>query len=1464
MSAMRSFELATLIFYSTELALKLFAFNPRDWLKHGYNRLDVVVVICSWTAYAWYSFSLLRFLRVLKPLRLLRYFSGIGAILDSLSTSAPLVGNVVLLLAFFLTLFATVGLTAFSGSYDRRCAMVDDGSLPALERWCSQPDNPFGFKCPAEQYCERHFGPPNNGFTSFDNLGPALVLLARSLALTNWTESCYALMEAENILCAVYFVLLVYFVTWVVLQLFVAAVVAAFSQIRAQRDRLDAVAARTRSRRGRLYQVVRKIINAKRLLGYSPGWNATQFTEYVTDSEGDDPGTDLGGNASPARDTLLNADGLADATGASDSDDHSTVFPEASLPHLGGNATPPETKAPADPHSPGNLQESFASHPIPPLSSSVSLARDEAGSITGAAFLGASTGGVSVLRSTTSSAHRRKVVVMEETRVSDEELVAVPSASGDGSVTLVPRSDFEEQRRERLRQLKHYNSYHTLATIPKTPAPVKVRNRVKLWVRRHYRIALVHAHRLQFLPPVIITRRICSAIVNNDYFETFLAWCIVANTVVLATEHRGMSPTWRSANNTANYVFSVVFAAEMVLKIIALGPTTYWKSVGNRFDAILVTVTFVSTILPSRNLNAATLRIFRVLRVVRILNAMPEMRRLVESIFRSIQGIANLILFMIFSIFFIGVLGMELFGGRFEYGADKPRLNFDSFVYSMISVYFILTGEDWEIQLFNGLKSTSAWAAPVFYIGSWFYCYSLLINLLVAVILESFEETEEVKIFQQANWVNQQRAAKARKAASPPPITPSTQPRRGSRAARSEDSGPAGSDGAKPLVRSRTLVLPHLGTGLPGGSVPVISLTQPDALSDRPRRRGPSPDAHSESEEKSDYGEDIQSSGQSDGGEDEGRPEPKKTPSRLARVTVARPHSPSGILRGRRAERAAPGQSVTFHPVVTRGEDEVDDLDEALARSQRRASNPSVKRRLSEPGSPPRRIGTLAKLTSFIRQPGSGRVAQQSPDDENPTMSRKDTVVAFIKKQSMRQITENEEETGKSSPRNSPKTTLPRHLSIFELSAAGTSALSTHALPHAAANPANVKQDGAAPRKEEGGVLRLALPSTGSGSAVPFDYRTRMAALIIDDAMSDTSDEEERSGTGEGPSSFSPLRDLAAALDEDDLDGARKESLSWDAESVTSLTVSEWIRSNAEKIISHKHFEKGMVVIILASVAFLVIPPHSKIYQSDADYITDVETYTRTERAVKVSEYIFLAAFSLEAILRVVSRGFRAYFADNWNKLDAILLVSMWLNLLFDVLSVQRSLAHKIGTVFRVFRLLRPLRLIRRNQSMRVLFLYLLKSAPGMTNVLLLNLFAYVIFGILGTDLFSGDFESCTDGSDAVSTKADCSGVWFTATSGVLSPRRWDNLYWSGRSFDNLIASSLTLFEISTMSNWAEPLFGLMDIAGTDKQPVTDASWYNCVFVLAFIFVASLFLLNLFIGTIIENVNKEKGTAFFD
>ena len=251
-------------------------------------------------------------------------------------------------------------------------------------------------------------------------------------------------------------------------------------------------------------------------------------------------------------------------------------------------------------------------------------------------------------------------------------------------------------------------------------------------------------------------------------FEYVMILCIAANAIVLAAESDGIKgteygessrteekhfgarvdghrvgaapyflllpthascrcfPSSEAALSTMNDVFTWIFAVEMLFKLIAYSFLQYISDSFNVFDGIIVIFGLLDFALTRMEINAAALsiiqvfRLCRIVRVVKLVRYLESMQVIIEVIASSMSSFTYLFLLLILFMFIFSVLGMQLFAGQLNFdvnGNNPPRENFDSLDQSIITVFIVLTGENWNAILMQGVNA-SGYFSTLYYV-SW-------------------------------------------------------------------------------------------------------------------------------------------------------------------------------------------------------------------------------------------------------------------------------------------------------------------------------------------------------------------------------------------------------------------------------------------------------------------------------------------------------------------------------------------------------------------------------------------------------------------------------------------------------------------------------------------------------------------------------------------------------------------------
>uniref|UniRef100_A0A8C2SWP2 Voltage-dependent L-type calcium channel subunit alpha n=1 Tax=Coturnix japonica TaxID=93934 RepID=A0A8C2SWP2_COTJA len=255
-------------------------------------------------------------------------------------------------------------------------------------------------------------------------------------------------------------------------------------------------------------------------------------------------------------------------------------------------------------------------------------------------------------------------------------------------------------------------------------------------------------------------RRKCRDVVKSKFFYWLVILLVALNTLSIASEHH-FQPEWLTiVQDNANRVLLALFVAEMLLKMYALGLRQYFMSLFNRFDCFVVCMGVLETILVELStlspLGISVLRCIRLLRIFKITRYWTSLSNLVASLLNSVRSIASLLLLLFLFIIVFALLGMQLFGGMYDFeDMEVRRSTFDNFPQALISVFQILTGEDWNSIMYNGIM---AYGGPSFpgmlvciYFIILFVCGNyILLNVFLAIAVDNLAEAESLTSAQKA------------------------------------------------------------------------------------------------------------------------------------------------------------------------------------------------------------------------------------------------------------------------------------------------------------------------------------------------------------------------------------------------------------------------------------------------------------------------------------------------------------------------------------------------------------------------------------------------------------------------------------------------------------------------------------------------------------------------------------------
>lgn len=280
------------------------------------------------------------------------------------------------------------------------------------------------------------------------------------------------------------------------------------------------------------------------------------------------------------------------------------------------------------------------------------------------------------------------------------------------------------------------------------------------------------------------------------------------------------------------------------------------------------------------------------------------------------------------------------------------------------------------------------------------------------------------------------------------------------------------------------------------------------------------------------------------------------------------------------------------------------------------------------------------------------------------------------------------------------------------------------------------------------------------------------------------------------------------------------------------------LRKVCKAIVEFKYYDMFVMVLIGISTLLLMLD----------NPLNDQESYKAL--ALEKIDMVITIAFVLESLINIVFLGLLfngkdSYLKDNWNVLDFCIVN-------FSLVSiVSASMNLEILKIFRMMRVLRPLRMLKRNFGLRIQVVSLLNSIPGIANLLAITLLLLMLFGIQGVNLLAGRMFYCNMENipahvhDKILSEWDCydyGGEWL--------------LY--DTNFDNVGNAMVTMFTMMTTEGWNAVMWLAIDATEIHQVPSLNYRSAYILFFVIFMIFGFLFILNLFVGVVLNRFDLEK------
>ncbi|XP_076859146.1 voltage-dependent L-type calcium channel subunit alpha-1D isoform X4 [Brachyhypopomus gauderio] len=271
-------------------------------------------------------------------------------------------------------------------------------------------------------------------------------------------------------------------------------------------------------------------------------------------------------------------------------------------------------------------------------------------------------------------------------------------------------------------------------------------------------------------------RRKCRAAVKSTSFYWLVIVLVFLNTLTISSEHYNQPGWLTQVQEVANKVLLAMFTCEMLVKMYSLGLQAYFVSLFNRFDCFVVCGGIAETILVELEimwpLGISVLRCVRLLRIFKVTRHWASLSNLVASLLNSMKSIASLLLLLFLFIIIFSLLGMQLFGGKFNFDENvTKRSTFDTFPQALLTVFQILTGEDWNTVMYDGIMayggpSSSGMVVCIYFIILFICGNYILLNVFLAIAVDNLADAESLNSAQKEQEEENRRRRKVRSGSS--------------------------------------------------------------------------------------------------------------------------------------------------------------------------------------------------------------------------------------------------------------------------------------------------------------------------------------------------------------------------------------------------------------------------------------------------------------------------------------------------------------------------------------------------------------------------------------------------------------------------------------------------------------------------------------------------------------------------
>uniref|UniRef100_A0A8C4L193 Voltage-dependent P/Q-type calcium channel subunit alpha-1A n=1 Tax=Equus asinus TaxID=9793 RepID=A0A8C4L193_EQUAS len=947
---------------------------------------------------------------------------------------------------------------------------------------------------------------------------------------------------------------------------------------------------------------------------------------------------------------------------------------------------------------------------------------------------------------------------------------------------------------------------------------------------------------------------------TQAFYWTVLS-LVALNTLCVAIVHYNQ-PEWLSDFlYYAEFIFLGLFMSEMFIKMYGLGTRPYFHSSFNCFDCgVIIGSIFEviwAVIKPGTSFGISVLRALRLLRIFKVTKYWASLRNLVVSLLNSMKSIISLLFLLFLFIVVFALLGMQLFGGQFNFDEGTPPTNFDTFPAAIMTVFQILTGEDWNEVMYDGIKSQGGvqggMVFSIYFIVLTLFGNYTLLNVFLAIAVDNLANAQELtKDEQEEEEAANQKLAlqKAKEVAEVSPLSAANmsiavkEQQKNQKPAKSVWEQRTSEMRKQNLLASREALYsemdpderwkaayarhlrPDMKTHL---DRPLVVDPQENRNNNTNKSRAPRPH-----ERARDAGRPRVPGPR----RARGRPPPPCAPARR------QPRRPRGVPAHRRRRRAR------RHRAHRRADEGAEDKADPGGEADGEGPEGGERRRRHRHGP--------AAHNADARREDRERRHRRRRENQGPGVP-----VPGPNLSTTRPI---QQDLGRPDPPLAEDIDNMKNNKLATAEAAGPHAsLGPAGPPPSPAKMGNSTEPGVAAATPQNTASRRA-PNNPGTPCNPGPPRTPENSLIVTNPSSTQSNSAktarrpDHTAVDIPPACPPPLSHTVVQVNKnanpDPLPKKEEEKKEEEDDpgedgpkpmppysSMFILSTTNPLRRLCHYILNLRYFEMCILMVIaMSSIALAAEDP--------------VQPNAPRNNVLRYFDYVFTGVFTFEMVIKMIDLGLvlhqGAYFRDLWNILDFIVVSGALVAFAFT----GNSKGKDINTIksLRVLRVLRPLKTIKRLPKLKAVFDCVVNSLKNVFNILIVYMLFMFIFAVVAVQLFKGKFFHCTDESKEF--EKDCRGKYLLYEKNEVKARDRE---WKKYEFhyDNVLWALLTLFTVSTGEGWPQVLKHSVDATFENQGPSPGYRMEMSIFYVVYFVVFPFFFVNIFVALIIITFQEQ-------